>query len=135
MNIQLIPVNLSRPGGGGGSVCAAAKDIGGIKFAARQVDDVPAKELKGMVDEIKNQLGSGVVALVGVADGKVSLVVGVTSDLTDRLDAVALVRAGSKKVGGKGGGRADFAQAGGIDVSALDQALESVAGWVAEQLD
>jgi alanyl-tRNA synthetase len=123
-------------GGGGPADGAAAKDIAGIKFAARRVDDVPAKELKGMVDEIKNQLGSGVVALVGVADGKASLVVGVTADLTDRLDAVALVRAGSAAVGGKGGGgRPDMAQAGGPDGERAADAISAIETALAAGLD
>ena len=121
---------------GGGSAGDEAKDIAGVKFAARRVDDVPAKELKGMVDEIKKRLGSGVVALVGVADGKASLVVGVTGDLTDRLDAVDLVRAGSKAVGGKGGGgRADMAQAGGPDGGRADEAIAAIEGALAARLE
>jgi len=123
-------------GGGNGSAGDDAKDIAGIKFAARRVDDVPAKELKGMVDEIKNQLGSGVVALIGVADGKASLVVGVTADLTDRLDAVVLVRAGSTALGGKGGGgRPDMAQAGGPDGGRAADAFAAIETALAAGLE
>ena len=90
--------------------------MNGVKLAARLLDNVPAKELKGMADEIKRQIGSGVVALVAVADGKASLVVGVTDDLTKRLNAVDLVKVGSAVLGGQGGGgRPDMAQAGGPD--------------------
>ncbi|MEQ9555325.1 MAG: alanine--tRNA ligase, partial [Rhodospirillales bacterium] len=99
-------------GNGGGDV----KDLGGIKFAPRVLEDVPAKELKGMADELMKTLGSGVVALVSVTEGKANVVVGVSGDLTERMSAVDLVRAGSAAVGGKGGGgRPDMAQAGGPD--------------------
>ncbi|GAA0601606.1 alanine--tRNA ligase [Caenispirillum bisanense] len=119
----------------GGTAGAAAapevKKINGVAFSGRVVEDVPAKDLKGMVDDIKKGLGTGVAALVSVAEGKASLVVGVTDDLTGRLSAVDLVRAGSAAVGGKGGGgRADMAQAGGPDgdkaadaIAAIEQAI------------
>jgi len=121
--------------GGGTAASAEAKEIGGVKFAARRVEDVPAKELKGMVDDLKRGLGSGVAAVVGVADGKASLVVGVTADLTDRFDAVRLVRAGSAALGGKGGGgRPDMAQAGGPDGAAADDALTAIERALADQV-
>ena len=113
--------------GGQGSEPGPAKKIDGIAFAGRRVDGVPAKELRGMADDLKKQIGSGVVALVAVGDGKASLVVGVTDDLTDRFDAVALVREGAAALGGKGGGgRPDMAQAGGPDATAAGKALESI---------
>jgi alanyl-tRNA synthetase len=108
--------------GGGG---AATKQVAGITFAGRVLDGVPAKDLKGMADEIKKQIGSGVIALISTDGGKASLVVAVTDDLTGRFSAVDLVRVGSEAVGGKGGGgRADMAQAGGPDAA---QAAEAVA--------
>jgi len=80
-----------------------------------------------MADDLKKQIGSGIVALVAVGDGKASLVVGVTDDLTERFDAVALVREGAAALGGKGGGgRPDMAQAGGPDAAAAEKALESI---------
>ena len=83
--------------------------------------------LRGMADAIKKQIGSGVVAIVAANDGKAAVVVGVTDDLTDRLDAVSLVRAGAQALGGKGGGgRPDMAQAGGPDAGAADQALAAI---------
>ena len=101
--------------------------MNGVTLAARLLDNVPAKELKGMADEIKRQIGSGVVALVAVADGKVSLVVGVTDDLTKRLSAVDLVKVGSAALGGQGGGgRPDMAQAGGPDASRAKDALAAI---------
>jgi alanyl-tRNA synthetase len=104
-----------------------ARDIGGIKFASRLMDGVPAKELKGMADGLKKQLGSGVVALIAREDGRASIVVGVTDDLTDRISAVDLVRIGSEALGGKGGGgRPDMAQAGGPDAAAAAQAIQAI---------
>ncbi len=114
-------------GGDGAGATPADRTVAGVTFAGRRLADVPAKDLKGMADEIKKRIGSGVVALVNIADGKVSLVVGVTDDLTGRLDAVALVRAGAAAVGGKGGGgRPDMAQAGGPDAANADAALEAI---------
>ena len=87
-----------------------------------------------MADDLKKRLGSGIVAVVSVADGKASLVVGVTDDLTERFDAVEFVRVGAAALGGKGGGgRADMAQAGGPDASAAEAALASIEGAIAEK--
>jgi alanyl-tRNA synthetase len=114
-------------GDGGGGAESAIKDIGGVAFSPRLLDGMPAKDMKGLADEIKQQMGSGVVALVSVNDGKVSLVVGVSDSLTDKIDAVELVRAGSQAVGGKGGGgRADMAQAGGPDGDKAEAALQAI---------
>ncbi|PIW27840.1 MAG: alanine--tRNA ligase [Rhodospirillales bacterium CG15_BIG_FIL_POST_REV_8_21_14_020_66_15] len=111
-----------KPGNGGD-----VKDLGGIKFAPRLLDGVPAKELKGMADELMKTLGSGVVALVSVTEGKANVVVGVTEDLTGRMSAVDLVRAGSAAVGGKGGGgRPDMAQAGGPDGAQAGKAIDAI---------
>ena len=95
------------------------RTIGDVKLMARAVTGVDIKDLKGLVDEGKKQIGSGVVAIVGVAeDGKAGVVVGVTADLTARFNAVDLVRKASEALGGKGGGgRPDMAQAGGPDGS------------------
>jgi len=113
--------------GGGGGAGSEVKEVSGIKFAPRLLDGVPAKDLKNLADDLKKQVGSGVAALVSVTDGKVSLVVGVTGDLTERVSAVDLVRAGSAAVGGKGGGgRPDMAQAGGPDASQAQSALDAI---------
>ena len=110
-------------GGAGNEV----EEIGGVKLAARNLGDVSPRELKGLADAIQQQIGSGVVALVSSAEGKASIVVGVSADLTARFSAVELVRAASAAVGGKGGGgRPDMAQAGGPDGAAADAALEAV---------
>ncbi len=110
-------------GGNGGDV----KTIAGILTVLRVVEGVSAKDLKGLADDAKVKLGSGVVAFVAVADGKASLVVGVTDDLTDRFSAVDLVRLGAEALGGKGGGgRPDMAQAGGPDGSRAVDALAAI---------
>ena len=104
-----------------------ARDVGGIAYAGRRLDGVPAKELRAMVDAAKKKLGSGVVAFIAVNEGKAALTIGVTEDLTDRLSAVDLVRVGAAAVGGKGGGgRPDMAQAGGPDGEAADAALTAI---------
>ena len=116
-------------GGGGGD--AGAKTIAGVAFAGRVLDGVPARDLRGMADGLKQRVGSGVVAIASADQGKASLVVGVTEDLTDRLSAVELVRVGAATLGGAGGGgRPDMAQAGGPDgdataaaIAAIEQAL------------
>ena len=99
---------------GGGA--AEVEEVAGVKLAARNLGEVPARDLKGIAEAIGKQIGSGVVALVSTADGKASIVVGVSPELTGRFSAVDLVRAASAAVGGKGGGgRPDMAQAGGPD--------------------
>ena len=118
--------------GGGGAATPDLSDINGVSVATRVLNDVPAKELKPLVDSLKRQVGSGVVAVVSVTDGKASLVVGVTEDLTERVNAVDLVRAGSAAVGGKGGGgRPDMAQAGGPDGAAAAAAIKAIEEAVA----
>ncbi|MCF8502929.1 MAG: alanine--tRNA ligase, partial [Rhodospirillum sp.] len=124
---ELADVRKKLATGGGGGAAPEIKDIGGGRFIGRLFEDVPAKELKGMADEMKKQVGSGAVALISVAEGKASLVVAVTEDLTGKVDAVALVRAGSAVVGGKGGGgRPDMAQAGGPDGDKAGEAMAAI---------
>ncbi|HSO42227.1 MAG TPA: alanine--tRNA ligase [Rhodospirillales bacterium] len=114
-------------GGGGNGSGDSFREIAGIRYSPRLLDGVPARDLKSLADDLKKKLGSGVVALVSTADGKASLVVGVTDDLKERLSAIDLVRAGSMAVGGKGGGgRADMAQAGGPDVARAQAALDAI---------
>ena len=114
--------------GGGAAGAEEGAEIAGAKLVTRRLDGVPAKDLKSMVDEFKAR-ASGVYAVISVSDdGKASIVVGVTDDLTDRFDAVALVRAGARALGGKGGGgRPDMAQAGGPDAGATDAAFAAIA--------
>ena len=106
---------------------AEAREIAGVSFVGRSLDGARPKELRAMVDDLKKQLGSGVYAVVSRTDGKAALTVGVTDDLTARVSAVDLARAGAAAVGGKGGGgRADMAQAGGPDGERLDDALKAI---------
>ena len=122
-----------RLAAGGVAEAVEIKDVKGIKFSPRVLDGMPPKDLKGLADDVKSRLGSGVVALVTVNEGRASLVVGVTDDLTDRLDAVELVRAGSTALGGKGGGgRADMAQAGGPEGAKATSALKAIEAALAE---
>ena len=116
---------------GGGAAAGAAdglRTVGDIKLLARAVSGIEIKDLKNLVDEGKKQVGSGIVAIVGVTgEGKAGIVVGVTPDLTARYSAVDLVRKGAEALGGKGGGgRPDMAQAGGPDGSKADAALAAV---------
>jgi len=119
--------------GGGAQGDDETRQVGDVRFLGKVVNGVAARDLKGMADEAKAVLGSGVVALVGVSDeGKASVVVAVTSDLTDRVSAVDLVRKASQALGGKGGGgRPDMAQAGGPDAGNADAALDAVVSGIA----
>jgi alanyl-tRNA synthetase len=111
----------------GPSAKPTEKKVGGIAFDARVIDGVPGRELKSLADDLKRRIGSGVVAVVSRAEGKAAIVVGVTPDLTDRFDAVELVRLGAAALGGKGGGgRPDMAQAGGPDANRAEAALAEV---------
>ncbi|HLY89630.1 MAG TPA: alanine--tRNA ligase [Acetobacteraceae bacterium] len=115
-----------------GGSAAEIEDVNGVKLAARNLGEVPARDLKGLAEAIGKQLGTGVVALVSTAEGKASIVVGVSQDLTGRFNAVELVRAASAAVGGKGGGgRPDMAQAGGPDGGRAEEALAAVRGALA----
>ncbi|MGC8469948.1 MAG: DHHA1 domain-containing protein, partial [Acetobacteraceae bacterium] len=115
-----------------GGSAAAVEEVAGVKFAARNLGEIPARDLKSLAEAIRDGLGSGVVALVSTAEGKASIVVGVSPDLTSRFSAVDLVRAASAALGGKGGGgRADLAQAGGPDGARAEAALDAVRGALA----
>jgi alanyl-tRNA synthetase len=121
-------------GSGAASESAAAiRSIGTVKLFARSLQGVAPKDLRGLVDDAKRQLGSGIAAIIGVSEeGKAALVVGVTDDLTGAYDAVDLARAGAEALGGKGGGgRRDLAQAGGPDGARADAALEAIAARIA----
>ncbi|MCQ1057497.1 alanine--tRNA ligase [Photobacterium sp. ZSDE20] len=111
-----------------------AQEINGVKVLVTKLDGADNKALRGMVDELKNQLGSGIVVLGNVSGDKVGLIAGVTKDLTSKVKAGELVNLVAQQVGGKGGGRPDMAQAGGTDAAALPAALESVTPWLIEKL-
>jgi len=117
----------------GSDLMSQVKEVAGVKLLCAKIEGVDAKSLRGMLDQLKNKIGSGVV-VVAIADAsKVSLVAGVTKDLVGRFKAGALVNFVAQQVGGKGGGRADMAQAGGNDPSKLLDALASVESWVESQ--
>jgi len=114
-------------GGGGAPEGEAVKEIAGVKAILRQLDGVPGKDLRGMADQMKQQLGSGIVVLVATDEGKAAIVAGVTDDLVERFNAVDLVKVGVAELGGKGGGgRPDMAQGGGPEVGQAEQALAAV---------
>ncbi len=121
-----------RGGGGGADPMQSLQEIGGIKLVAAEVHDASPKELRPLVDQLKQRVGSGVILLATRGEEKVALALGVTSDLTDRLRAGDLIREIAAVVGGSGGGRADFAQAGGPDLDALPRALERIRELVAQ---
>jgi len=118
----------------GSDLGASARDIGGVKVLAQKLDGVDPNTLRDTVDQLKNKLGSGIVVLGTPAGQGVRLVAGVTGDLTDRIKAGELVNSVAGQVGGKGGGRPDFAQAGGSDASKLGAALDSVYEWVQQRI-
>jgi len=125
---------LAMGGGGAKSGGDEAKSVNGIKYLGRSLADVPAKDLKPLADEMKKKLGSGVVAVISSADGKASIVVGVTEDLVKRVSAVDLVRIGSAALGGQGGGgRPDMAQAGGPDPAKAEAALAEIEKALAQK--
>ncbi|MDX7990156.1 alanine--tRNA ligase [Xenorhabdus littoralis] len=116
------------------SLVNQAKEIQGVRLLVTQLGDTDPKMLRTMVDDLKNQLGSAIIVLSTVTGDKVSLIVGITKDLTARIKAGDLISFVAQQVGGKGGGRPDLAQAGGTDVTALPSALASVEEWVALRL-
>ena len=124
---------LALAGPSRGDQTESTKEIAGVKTVLRVVEGVNAKDLKGLADDAKAKIGSGVVAFVAVADGRASLVVGVTDDLSKRISAVDLVRIGAEALGGKGGGgRPDMAQAGGPDGTKAQAALDAIAQKLGE---
>ncbi|EFK3895515.1 alanine--tRNA ligase [Escherichia ruysiae] len=116
------------------NLSSKAIDVNGVKLLVSELNGVEPKMLRTMVDDLKNQLGSTIIVLATVAEGKVSLIAGVSKDVTDRVKAGELIGMVAQQVGGKGGGRPDMAQAGGTDAAALPAALASVKGWVSAKL-
>lgn len=114
-------------GGGGTSSGSDVKEINGINFVGQVLEGIPAKELRGLADDAKARIGSGVIAFIAVNDGKAAVLTAVTKDLIERVSAVDLVRIGAEAVGGKGGGgRPDMAQAGGPDGARAANALKAI---------
>ncbi|EFP1887534.1 alanine--tRNA ligase [Salmonella enterica] len=116
------------------NLSSKAVDLNGVKLLVSELAGIEPKMLRTMVDDLKNQLGSTVIVLATVVEGKVSLIAGVSKDVTDRVKAEELIGMVAQQVGGKGGGRPDMAQAGGTDAAALPAALASVQGWVSAKL-
>ncbi|EFN4173139.1 alanine--tRNA ligase [Escherichia coli] len=116
------------------NLSSKAIDVNGVKLLVSELSGVEPKMLRTMVDDLKNQLGATIIVLATVAEGKVSLIAGVSKDVTDRVKAGELIGMVAQQVGGKGGGRPDMAQAGGTDAAALPAALASVKGWVSAKL-
>ncbi|TMO85588.1 alanine--tRNA ligase [Pseudoalteromonas spongiae] len=130
---EIAQLNDKLASAAGASLLDAVVDVNGVKLLVANVEGTESKALRGMVDDLKNKLGSGIIAL-GVANGdKVSLIAGVTKDLTGQFRAGELVNHMASQVGGKGGGRPDMAQAGGSQPENLSSALESVNAWVSER--
>ncbi|KPZ53037.1 Alanine--tRNA ligase [Pseudoalteromonas sp. P1-13-1a] len=131
---QIAQLNDKLASAAGASLLDSIVEINGVKLLVANVEGTESKALRGMVDDLKNKIGSGVIAL-GVASGeKVSLIAGVTKDLTGKVKAGELVNHMAGQVGGKGGGRPDMAQAGGSQPENLNAALESVAAWISEKV-
>jgi alanyl-tRNA synthetase len=106
------------------------RDVRGIKVLAHRVDNLDRPQMRTLVDQLRDKVGSGVVVLGSANDGNVALIVGVTKDLTSRIQAGKVIAPVAQKVGGKGGGRPDLAEAGGKDPGALDAALDGAYGVV-----
>lgn len=118
----------------GGELAKQAQQINGVNVVVQRLENVDAKALRTMVDDLKNQLGSAVIAFATQADEKVNLIVGVTKDLTDKVNAGELVGLMAQEVGGKGGGRADMAMAGGSQPENITQALNVATNWIQAKL-
>jgi alanyl-tRNA synthetase len=131
---DLSAMKSSLASSGSDSLLDNVKEINGIKVLSARMDDVDASDLRDSIDHLKDRLGSAVVVLSSVEGDKVRIAVGVSKDLTARIKAGSLVNFVAGQVGGKGGGRPDFAQAGGNRPDLLDEALTSVSAWVADQI-
>jgi alanyl-tRNA synthetase len=131
---ELSALRAKLASGQGSDLASQAVEVEGLKVIAARVDGADAGTLRDAVDQLKNKLGSGVVVLGSVDGGKVRLAAGATKDVSKKVPAGKLVNSVAEQVGGRGGGRPDFAQAGGSEPGKLDAALESVRDWVAAQL-
>jgi alanyl-tRNA synthetase len=123
---ELDQVRMKSASSSTANISERVKEVRGVKVLAHRVDNLERAQLRTLVDQLRDKLGSGVVVVGSAADGNVSLIAGVTKDLTSRIQAGKIVGAVAEKVGGKGGGRPDLAEAGGKDAAALDSALDSV---------
>ncbi|MCB1692710.1 MAG: alanine--tRNA ligase [Pseudomonadales bacterium] len=131
---EVAQLNMKLASGGGADIAEGAIELSGTRVIVHQLEGADPKSLPDALDRLKNKLGSGIVVLASVNDGKVALIAGVTKDLTSRVNAGELVNHVAVQVGGKGGGRPDMARAGGTDAAALPAALSSVRAWLEERL-
>jgi alanyl-tRNA synthetase len=131
---ELAKLKLKLASGQGVDLASQAVTVKGAKVLAITVEGADAKTLRETLDQLKDRLKSAAIVLGAVNDGKVSLIAGVTADLTAKVKAGDLVNFVAQQVGGKGGGRPDMAQAGGTDAAKLPAALQSVRGWVEEKV-
>ncbi|MFT7687445.1 MAG: alanyl-tRNA synthetase, partial [Candidatus Azotimanducaceae bacterium] len=131
---EIAQLNMKLASGGGSDLADLAIEIKGIKVVIHNLEGSDPKSLPGALDGLKNKLQSGVILLSAVKDDKVSLIAGVTKDLTGRVNAGQLVNHVAAQIGGKGGGRPDMARAGGTDVAALPAAMSTVEAYLNEQL-
>jgi alanyl-tRNA synthetase len=129
---EIEALRAEQRGAASADLTESAREVGGVRLVTAKVDGVDGKQLRSMIDDLRGKLGSGIVLLAATKDDGVTLALGVTQDLTSRFKAGDLVREISQIVGGKGGGRPDFAQAGGRDVARLDEAFERLEALVAE---
>ena len=129
---EIEKLHAAKRGAASSDLTAGAKEIGGVRVVAASVDGVAGKELRNMVDDLRGKLGSGVVLLAAENEGRLSLALGVTKDLTERFRAGDLVREVANVVGGKGGGRPDFAQGGGEDPEKLEEAFARLEALIAD---
>jgi alanyl-tRNA synthetase len=119
---------------GTANISDKVREVKGVKVLAHRVDNLERAQLRTLIDQLRDKIGSGVVILGSASNGNVALIVGVTKDLTSRVQAGKVIGPVAQKVGGKGGGRPDLAEAGGKDASALDAALDGAYGVVEEIL-
>ncbi|MBD3648079.1 MAG: alanine--tRNA ligase, partial [Pseudomonadales bacterium] len=127
-------LNMQMASGGGSDIADSAIEIGDTRVVIHTLEGADPKTLPDAMDRIKNKIKSGIVLLAAVNEGKVSLISGVTSDLTERVNASELVNHVAMQIGGKGGGRPDMARAGGSDVDALPGAMESAREFLTDRL-
>ena len=119
---------------GSADLLARAVEINGVKVLATELEGIDPKSLRDMVDQLKSRMGSGVIFLATKAGAKVPLAAGVTKDLTAKVKAGDLLKMVAEQLGGKGGGRPDFAQGGGSQAENLPAALKSIPAWLADKL-
>jgi alanyl-tRNA synthetase len=130
---EVSQLNMKLASGAGNDLADSAIEVNGIKLIVNRIDGGDPKTLPDVMDRLKNKIQSGIVVLAAVNENKITLIAGVTQDLTETIQAGALVNHVASQVGGKGGGRPDMARAGGSDVEALPNALDSIPGYILEK--